>query len=86
MEKLVQEVPDVVLIELGLMDIAGDELILRLSQACQKLELKCILYTRRNDQHDRKVLEKIEQKVGVLVLIEYEKPVELLRAVDKLLS
>jgi DNA-binding response OmpR family regulator len=79
-EKMVKDVPDVALVHLGLSDIAGDVVILRLSQMAKTMDVKFILYTFRGRERDRKVLERISQKKGIWTFIEYDNPSELIIA------
>ncbi len=84
-ERIMSDVPDIALVQLGLEDIAGDMVIVRLSQMSKTMGVKFILYTRRSDKHDRPVMSKISKKTGIIKLIEYDDPKELLELVDRLL-
>jgi DNA-binding response OmpR family regulator len=84
-ERIRLDVPSVALVKLGLPDISGDMVILRLSQMSRTMDVKFILYAHRNHKHDKLVLEKIREKTGVLKFIEYDNPEELLELVDSLL-
>lgn len=77
-ERMVKDVPDVALVHLGLSDIAGDIVILRLSQMAKTMDVKFILYTFRGRERDQKVLERISQKKGIWTFLEYDDPRELL--------
>ena len=83
-ERMVQDAPDVALVHLGLADIAGDIVILRLSQMAKTMDVKFILYTFRGNERDRNVLERISQKKGIWTFVEYEDPQELLNAAEKM--
>lgn len=83
-ELMVKDVPDVAIVHLGLADIAGDLVILRLSQMAKTMEVKFILYTFRGRERDRKVMERISEKKGIWTFVEYEDPSELLNAVNKM--
>ncbi len=84
-ERMVKDVPDVALVHLGLADIAGDIVILRLSQMAKTMDVKFILYTFRGRERDQKVLERISQKKGIWTFLEYEDPRELLQVAQGLL-
>lgn len=84
-ERMVKDVPDVALVHLGLADIAGDIVILRLSQMAKTMDVKFILYTFRGRERDQRVLERISQKKGVWTFLEYEDPRELLSVAQGLL-
>ena len=83
-ERMVKDAPDVALVHLGLTDIAGDIVILRLSQMAKTMDVKFILYTFHGRERDRNVLERISQKKGIWTFVEYEDLHELLHAVDKM--
>lgn len=85
-ERMVKDVPDLALVHLGLADIAGDIVILRLSQMAKTMDVKFILYTYRGRERDQKVLERISQKKGIWTFLEYEDPRELLLAAQGLLQ
>ena len=84
-ERIRADIPSVALVKLGLVDIPGDMVILRLSQMSRTMDVKFILYSPRADKHDRIVLEKFKSKTGVLKFVEYDNPEELLTLVDTLL-
>jgi DNA-binding response OmpR family regulator len=83
-ERMVKDVPDVALVHLGLADIAGDLVILRLSQMARTMEVKFILYTFRGRERNREVMERISQKKGIWTFVEYEDPQELLNAANRM--
>ena len=70
-EKMMKDVPDVALVHLGLTDIPGDILILRLSQMPKTMDIKFVLYTSKTAQHDRQVMERISTKTGIWTFVEY---------------
>jgi DNA-binding response OmpR family regulator len=83
-EKMVKDVPDVALVSLGLADIPGDILILRLNQMAKTMNVKFILYTHRDSEHDREVMNRIREKTGIMTFVEYKDLSELLDAVNQL--
>ena len=84
-EKMMQDVPDVALVHLGLTDIPGDILIFRLSQMSKTMEVKFVLYTSKSAQHDRKVMERISAKTGIWTFVEYNQLSELVSVVNKVI-
>ena len=80
-EKMMQDVPDVALVHLGLTDIPGDIVIYKLSQMSKTMEVKFVLYTSKTAEHDRQVMERISTKTGILTFVEYNHLEELLDAV-----
>jgi len=85
-EKMMQDVPDVALVQLGLTDIAGDVVIFRLSQMARTMDVKFVLYTSRDAKHDRQVMERIGIKTGIYIFVEYERLENLLEKVNQLFS
>jgi DNA-binding response OmpR family regulator len=81
-EKMVKDVPDVALVHLGLADIPGDLVILRLSQMAKTMEVKFVLYTFKGGERDREVMKRISEKKGIMTFVEYVEPKELLQAVN----
>ena len=84
-EKMMQDVPDVALVHLGLTDIPGDIVIYKLSQMSKTMEVKFVLFTNRTVEHDRQVMERISAKTGIFTFVEYNDLEELLNAVNKTL-
>jgi len=82
-EKMVVDAPDVALVHLGLTDIPGDLVILRLSQMARTMDVKFILYTFRSAGRDPEVMKRIGEKKGIMTFIEYDNPGQLLDAVDE---
>ncbi len=79
-EKMMNDVPDLVLVNLTLTDIPGDIVVQRLSRIAKTSAVRCILYVKKNDQHDNEVLAKFSTKTGVAYCMEYSEPKELLEA------
>jgi len=82
-EMISNDLPDLALIQLGLGDISGDLVILRLQQIAKTKHIPCILYLHKNDEHAKVVIDKFGDKSGVRVIKEYENPQDLLMAVNK---
>ena len=83
-EKMAKDIPDVALVQLGLTDIAGDIVIFRLSQMAKTRDIKFLLYTSRDGEHDRKVMERLGVKTGIITFVEYKDLEELLEKVNQL--
>ena len=81
-EKIMNDVPDVAVVQLGLKDISGDVVIFRLSQMCKTMDVKFILYTSLEAEHDRQVMKGIGTKEGIVTFVEYTELAEVLEAVD----
>jgi CheY-like chemotaxis protein len=83
-EKISNDLPDLALIQLGLRDIPGDLVILRLSQMSKTRRIPFVLYIHENYEHDREVIKNFGDKSGVRVIKEYDDPKDLLMAVNKI--
>jgi len=83
-EKMMKDIPDVALVQLGLTDIPGDTVIFRLSQMARTMEVKFVLYTSRSVKHEPQVMERISAKTGIFTFIEYDVPDDLLGRVNQL--
>ncbi len=81
-ERIMHDVPDVAVVQLGLKDISGDTVIFRLSQMCKTMEVKFVLYTSLEAEHDRQVIKRIGIKEGIVKFVEYTDLAEVLEAVN----
>ena len=81
--KIMKDVPDVAIVQLGLPDIAGDIVILRLSQMAETMGIKIFLYTSNDVKHNRKVMERIATKTGIFTFVEYNALKDLLDQVNR---
>ena len=81
LEGMMNNVPDIALVNLGLADIAGDMVILSLSQMSKTRGIKFILYTSHTEEHEPKVMERISEKTGIYIFVEYKQLKELLEVV-----
>ena len=79
-EKIMEAPPDLALINLQLSDMPGDLIVFRLQQMAKTRRIACLLYLKKNYDHQRVVTEKIGSKTGVTLLYEYVKPDELVQA------
>ncbi len=83
-EKMMNDVPDLVLVNLGLADLPGDVLVTRLMQIARTSKVRFVLYIDRNGSHDKEVLINMAKKTGVEHFIEYGDPKELVELIEKL--
>ena len=85
LERIVADAPDLVLIKLGLHDIAGDLTVLKLNQMANTTDIKSILYTHHEEKHIPTVMSQMQEKSGLIKFMEYGNPQELIEAVDEVL-
>lgn len=83
-EKMYAEAPDVAFIHLGLADVPGDIVIQRLTRLAKTMRTRCVLYLDRNGSHDKTIMEKFSQKIGVMRCLEYDGPQQLLEILKSL--
>jgi len=84
-ERIAGAVPDVALVSLGLEDIAGDMVILKLKLMAKTQDVKYILYTPKSAERAA-IAQKISQKEGIERFVEFSDPQELLSAVKEMLK
>jgi DNA-binding response OmpR family regulator len=84
-ERIATKVPDIALIHLGLMDIAGDVVILRIKKMAKTQNVPCILYTRETADKTA-VTEKISRKEGVVRFVVSSDAKQLVMAVNETLN
>ena len=48
------------------------------------MSVKFILYTNKEAEHDKKVMDRIREKTGIMTLVEYKELPDLLEAVNQL--
>jgi DNA-binding response OmpR family regulator len=77
-EKIMNDVPHVAVVQLGLSDIAGDIVIFKLSQMAKTMAVKFILYTSCDIKHNRRVMDRISIKSGIFTFVEYKELEDLL--------
>jgi len=83
MKRITMDVPDVAVVKLGLTDIAGDVVILKLMKISEEHNIKFILYTTTSGDKER-VVKRISEKEGVDQFIEFHNPADLLAATNEL--
>lgn len=85
-ERMMKDVPDMAIVNLGLSDIPGDIVIYRLSQMSKTMDVKFILYTSKSAEHDRKVMERISLKSGIWTFVEYDSLNDILNTAHEILQ
>lgn len=83
LERVMTLLPDVAIIDLGLTDIAGDVVILRLSQICKTMNIKFFLTSPKDADRNQDIIDKLSTKTGFIELVQYKDPLELLKKVNK---
>jgi len=79
---ITQHLPDMALVQLGLVDISGDLVILRLKLLDATRKVKYILYTEKSAEKST-VTKRIGEKEGIDRFIEFTDPQDLLKAVNE---
>ncbi|MFC1666306.1 response regulator [Candidatus Omnitrophota bacterium] len=67
-EKVLADVPDLLVIKLGLSDLSGDLVAVKLKQMPKTMDMAVVLYTQESDNLDHFVSEKISKHIGVKVI------------------
>jgi len=84
-ERVSHTVPDVALVKLGLVDISGDMVILKLKMMAKTQDVKYILYTEKSAERTS-ITQKIGEKEGIDRFVEFINPQDLLKAVNEVLK
>lgn len=84
-ERIAQTIPDVALVKLGLVDISGDMVILKLKNMAKTQDIKYVLYT-YNAAEKVQIASKIGAKGSIDRFVECTGPASLLDAVRDLLK
>lgn len=84
-ERIAYTVPDVAVVNLGLIDIPGDMVILKIKNIAKTQNVKCILYTKRSAEKVT-IAEKIGEKEGVDKFIQYVTAKDIVDAVNEMLK
>jgi len=74
--------PDLALIQLGLKDIGGDLVILRLMQFRKTRFMHCLLYADKKNVRVDEIMDKFKKKSGVLAFLEYSLPEDLVKGLQ----
>lgn len=80
-ERAFSALPDIVLVKLDLVDISGDMVIMKLKNMAKTMNVKYVLYSQSIGERTE-IVQKIAEKVGVDLFVEYTHPQELLKAVN----
>ena len=84
LERIAQDPPDLVLVKLGLKDISGDLIALQLKMKSRTTDVRTIVYVLNNHRQQPVILENISYKSGIVELVRYNDPTDLLSAVDNI--
>ena len=84
-ERIFNSAPDVALVKLGLPDISGDMVILKLKMMAKTQDVKYILYTDKSAEKST-IAQKIGEKEGINRFVEFVNPQDLLRVVNEVLK
>lgn len=74
--------PDILLMNLALPDLAGDEAALRLQHMPKTRDIRIILYTYQSSSVEKQVLDNFSQKMGINAVVGTSDPKKLLKEVD----
>jgi len=80
LETMMADPPDLAMVKLGLADLSGDLVILRLQQIARTRKIRTILYVQKDFELDKNVMDKIADKSGITQMVEYDQPADLLNA------
>ena len=84
-EKLMGDLPHIILVKLGLSGLAGDVIIAKLKNMPRTMDIPCLLYTQYSGTLDPGVIEKIRSNTKT-DLLETHDPATLLKEVRKALG
>ncbi len=82
-ERIANTMPDVALVKLGLLDIPGDMVILKLKYMAKTQDIKCILYTDKSAEKAA-IAQKVGIKEGIARFVEFVYSAELLAAANEI--
>ncbi|MFH1847269.1 MAG: response regulator [Candidatus Omnitrophota bacterium] len=85
-DEVMAELPDVILIRLGLSDLSGDLIAVKLRQISKTKDIPLVLYSTKDDDSGYAVAKKICSEAGIKKIIRTEDPVVLLREVEDVLK
>lgn len=83
LEHAMLSLPDIILIKLGLPDLAGDIVALKLKRMPKTMDIPLILYRPYNVRGETSVEEALCEKTGIDRLIDSDDPVVLLKEVER---
>ncbi len=84
-ERIANTVPDVALVKLGLIDIPGDIVILKLKNIAKTRDVKYVLYTEKSPEKTA-IAQRIGQKEGVDRFVEFVSPSDCINAANEVLK
>jgi DNA-binding response OmpR family regulator len=84
-ERIAGNVPDVALVNLGLGDISGDVVILKLKMMAKTQNVRYILYSPIIVEENN-IAQRICQKEGIDLFVQYTDPADLLKSVNEILE
>jgi len=84
-ERIASSIPDVALIKLGLVDISGDMVILKLKNMAKTKDIKYILYMEKCPEKEV-ISERIGHKEGIDRFVEFINPKDFLEVVNQVLN
>ena len=84
-ERIANIVPDIALVKLGLVDIPGDLVILKLKMMAKTQDVKYILYTEKIAER-ADIAQRIGEKEGIDQFVEFINPQDFLKAVNEVLN
>jgi len=82
-ERIANELPDIALIRSGLDDISGHMVVLKLKHMAKTKDVFCVLYRLKRGTN-AKIDKKILEKKGIVDIVEYTDPEQLLKAVNEI--
>jgi len=81
-DRIMVDVPDIILIKLGLDDLHGDLVIAKLKQMPKTMGIPCVLYTPEDERLNRNITEQICKDIGISALVESDDPYILIREAE----
>jgi len=78
-EKIMVDIPDLILIKMGLTDLSGDMVAAKFKQMPKIANIPMVLYASENNRFDHAVINKLCEKFGFVKLMETDEPYELLK-------
>jgi DNA-binding response OmpR family regulator len=79
LEKIMYDIPDMILIKMGLTDLSGDLVAAKFKKMPKTANIPMVIYTHESDQLNHAVVGRLCEKFGFIKLIETDDPHELLK-------
>ena len=83
-EKIMVDLPDLIVVKLGLSDLSGDLLVAKLKQMPKTMDIPVVLYTPYSSSLDHVVVDKICEKINIK-LVKSDSPDVLLKKAEEVL-